>query len=48
VTGRAPLDPSVWSVGMAVSLVAVAAGFVRIGRALGGARRVRSAPVTVA
>jgi hypothetical protein len=48
VTGRAPLDPSVWSVGLVLALAAFAAGFVRIGRALGAARRGGSVPVTVA
>jgi hypothetical protein len=48
VTGRAPLDPSVWSVGLALALAAFAAGFVRIGRALGAARRGRWVAVTVA
>lgn len=35
VTGNGPVDPTVWSAGLAVSLAGIAAGFLRIGRGLG-------------
>jgi hypothetical protein len=38
VTGHAPLDPSPWSLGLALALAAMAAGLVRIGRALPAGR----------
>jgi len=42
VTGSAPLDPTAWSAGLALSLVAIAAGFARIARSLGPADREQS------
>jgi hypothetical protein len=50
VMGHAPLDPSVFSVGLAVSVVAIMAGFVRAGWALGrtvGTARPRSQELDV-
>ncbi len=37
VTGNGPLDPTIWSAGLAASLAGIAAGFLRIGRGLGAA-----------
>jgi hypothetical protein len=48
VTGRAPLDPSVWSLGLACALAAMAAGFARIGWALLAPGRDRSRSPAVA
>jgi hypothetical protein len=47
VTGRAPLDPSIWSVGLVLSLAALAAGLVRIGRALPAGRDRPRSPAVV-
>lgn len=35
ITGNGPVDPTVWSAGLAASLAGIAAGFLRIGRGLG-------------
>jgi hypothetical protein len=48
VTGRAPLDPSVWSLGLACALAAMAAGFARIGWAVLAPGRDRSRSPAVA
>jgi hypothetical protein len=34
ITGNGPVDPTVWSAGLAASLAGIAAGFLRIGRGL--------------
>jgi len=38
ITGNGPLDPTIWSAGLAASLAGIAAGFLGIGRGLGAAR----------
>jgi hypothetical protein len=48
VMGSAPLDPTIWSAGLAVSLVAIVVGFVRIGRSLGTPDREQSPSMTPA
>jgi hypothetical protein len=48
VTGNAPADSTVWSAGLAVSLVAMVVSFVRIGRTLGAADRQPSRSMAVA
>jgi hypothetical protein len=48
ITGNAPLDPTIWSAGLAASLIGIAAGFLRIGRGLDGAHREQSPSMTVA
>jgi hypothetical protein len=48
VTGSAPLEPTVWSAALAVSLVALVAGFARAGRALVAADREPSPLMPVA
>jgi hypothetical protein len=47
ITGRAPLDPSAWSLGLVLSLAALAAGLVRIGRALPAGRDRSRSPAVV-
>ena len=47
-TGHAPLEPTVWSLGLALSLAGIGAGFARIGRALAAATREASPTMTVA
>ena len=37
VTGNGPVDPTIWSAGLAASLAGIAAGFLLIGRGLGAA-----------
>jgi hypothetical protein len=46
--GHAPLAPTVWSAGLAVSVLAVTAGFARIGLALGRTINERPAPLPAA
>jgi hypothetical protein len=48
VMGSAPLDPTVWTAGLAVSLAAILVGFVHIGRALVAADGEPSPVMTVA
>ncbi len=48
VTGNAPLDPTIWRAGLAVSLTGIVAGFAGIFRALGTADREQSPSMTVA
>jgi hypothetical protein len=48
ITGNAPLDPTVWSAGLAASLIGIAAGFLRIGLGLDGAHGEQSPSMTVA
>jgi hypothetical protein len=48
VTGHAPLEPTIWSAGVALCAGAIGLGFVRIGRALAAAGRDRSGSITVA
>jgi hypothetical protein len=48
VMGHAPLDPTIWSAGLAASLVAIVVGFARIGQALGAADREQSPSTTLA
>jgi hypothetical protein len=47
ITGRAPLDPSAWSLGLVLSLAALAAGLVRIGRARPAGRDRSRSPAVV-
>ena len=47
ITGRAPLDPSAWSLGLVLSLAALTAGFVHIGRALPAGRDRSRSPAVV-
>jgi hypothetical protein len=35
ITGNGPVDPTIWSAGLAASVAGIAAGFLRIGRGLG-------------
>ena len=51
ITGNGPVDPTVWSAGLAASLAGIAAGFLRIGRGLaaaGAATEEQSPSMTVA
>ena len=48
VTGNGPFDPTVWSAGLAASLAAIAAGFLRIGRGLSAAGAEQSPSMTAA
>ena len=48
VTGNAPLDPTIWSAGLAASLAGTAAGFLRIGQGLSVASGEQSPSMTAA
>ena len=47
ISGHDPLDPSPWSLGLALSLTAMTAGLVRIGRALPAGRDRSRSPTLV-
>jgi hypothetical protein len=48
ITGNAPLDPTIWSAGLAASLAGITAGFLRIGQGLSVACEEQSPSMTVA
>ena len=48
VTGNGPLDPTVWSAGLAVSLAGIAAGFLAIGQGMRASGAEQSPSMTVA
>jgi hypothetical protein len=48
VTGNGPLDPTIWSAGLAASLAGIAAGFLTIGQGLRASGAEQSPSMTVA
>jgi hypothetical protein len=48
ITGNAPLDPTIWTAGLAASLAGIAAGFLAIAGGLRAASEEQSASMTVA
>jgi hypothetical protein len=48
ITGNGPLDPTVWSAGLAASLAGIAAGFLVIGRGLSASGAEQSPSMTAA
>ena len=48
ITGNAPIDPTIWSAGLAVSLAGIGAGLLRIGQGLDGAHGEQSPSMTTA
>ena len=48
ITGNAPLDPTIWTAGLALSLAGIAAGFLGIAQGLDGAHGEQSPSMTTA